>query len=191
MDKFSRVLLLVIMACVASFSATVKRPLTVTTTGGQYKACWSGSAPVVTADNLIFSADTANSYGVDPAYFRMAEQEAFLGLKRAFPGAVIPNKLCASLKIAGDADATTSLVYLQQADLKTSAHIKVQNGTPLGAVGGANYSNDTLITTASDTLHFRKNLDYDPFKFWKVMVDPFTSTDSIEVKGACFYLCQD
>lgn len=193
--RFLKTHLLAIIAVVlfvaTSFGATLKRPLTVTTVGGQYMACWSGSAGVVTADNLVFMADTANSYGVDPAYFRMGVQESFMGLKRGFPGTTISNRLCASLKIAGDGDATSSLVYLQQAALKTSAHIKVQNGTPAVAVGAANYSQDTLTSVASDTLYFRKNLEYDPNRFWKVNVDPVSATDSIEVKEACFYTCRD
>lgn len=159
-------------------AAVIKRPLTVKTYAKQYYLEWTGTAPTVTADDILFSADTANSYGVDPFYF-LYTKKVSVGEARVFPGEKLPEKACVLVTLAGDADATTVDVYLTQSATKNGTFVKV---------GGTAPTVTSVITTTTMEL---AAVPVNPFYYWKVVVDPTSATDSVEVKGLHVWPCDD
>lgn len=179
---FALFTLLLAFAFITPDAAMVKRPLTVKSYADQYYLEWTGSAPVVTADSLVFFADTAtaNVFGVDPYYTLMANNRAATtGPWRSFPGIKIPEKACVYLTVAGDADATTSDVFVQQSATKNGTFVKV------GATA------QTHTSTASLTRTDLVAIPFVPVLFWKLTVDPTTATDSIEVTAVRILPCDD
>jgi hypothetical protein len=186
MKKFlstvTAVLLPILILSFAIEAATVKRPLTVKTYGDQKYLEWTGSAPVVTADALIFYADTAaaNLYQVDPGNLLFTDKAASAGFNPwlHYPGQIAQDSLCVALTVTGDADAATSDVYLSQSATKTGTVRKT--GPPTAK---------THTSTATTTDLQIVRLAYVPSLFWTLTVDPTTSTDSIEVLAARIYPC--
>lgn len=159
-------------------ATTIKRPFTVKTYAKQYYLEWTGSTPTITADDILLSADTANSYGVDPFYF-LYNKKVSIGEEKVFPGEKLPEKACVSVTMAGDADATTSDVYLTQSATKGGTFVKV---------GGTAQTVTSVATTTTVEL---AAVPLNPFYFWKVVIDPTTATDSIEVKAVHVWPCDD
>lgn len=174
--KFSALLALSLVLAVSA--ATIKRPLTVKSYAKQYYLEWTGTAGVLTADDMLISADTANSYGVDPFYF-LYNKKVSVGEEKVFPGEKIQEKACVMVTMAGDADATTSDVYLTQASTKNGTFVKV------GATA------QTVTSTATTTTMELAAVPLNPFYYWKLVIDPTTATDSVEVKGVQIYPCDD
>lgn len=163
-------------------SATVKRPLTVKQYKDQFYLEWTGSAPVVTADALIFYSDTAaaNLYGIDPQFLMFTDKSVSAGFN---PWMHLPNQLpsdsvCVAITAAGDGDATTSDVYLSQGATKSATMRKT--GPPTAK---------THTSTASTTDLQIVRVSMVPQLFWTLTIDPTTATDSIEVTAVRVYPC--
>lgn len=178
----TRLLLPMLVLMFVVDAATVKRPFTVKTYQDQTYLEWTGSAPVVTADALIMYADTttANLYAVDPANYLFLDKSASAGLNpwRHWPGQKAPDSVCVALTVAGDADPTTSDVYMSQGATKTATMRKT--GTPTAKTHTS--------TTATTDLQLMK-LALVPQLFWTLTIDPTTATDSIEVTAVRVYPC--
>jgi hypothetical protein len=163
-------------------AATIKRNLTIKSYADMYYLEWTGSVGVVTADDMLFMADstTANVYGVDPMYFRMDNNRAATtGPWKSEPGLKWPEKACVYVTQTGDADATTSDVYLTQSATKNGTFVKV---------GGTAQTITSVATTATIDLAAVPAV---PQLFWKLVLDPTTATDSILVTGVRVMACDD
>lgn len=166
-------------------AAVVKRPMTAKSYGDMYYMEWTGSAPVVTADELDLMADTtaANVYGMDPFYMLMANNKsATTGPWHSYPGIHFPEKLCIEVTEAGDADATTSDVYVLQAATKSATHRKVTLASAAAS---------TVTSVATTTTRDIAAVPVNPFQFFKIVIDPTTATDSIEVVAVRAWSCDD
>lgn len=174
--KLSSLALVLALASLA-FSSTIKRPLTVKTYGKQYYMEWTGSAPTVTADDVEFSADTSGtSKGFDPFYL-LYNKKVSVGEEKVFPGEAPFRNLCIAVTAGGDADGTSTLVYVNQAS--------AANGTFVKTVALA----DTITTAGATKITEIVARPHNPFLFNKVVVDPVSSTDSIEVTAIRIWPC--
>ncbi len=172
-----------IMSFMASNSeaATIKRNLAIKSYADTYYLEWTGSVGVVTADDMLFMTDTttANVYGFDPMYFRMENNRgATTGPWKSNVGLHWPEKACVYVTETGDADATTSDVYLTQSATKGGTFVKT----------GAAVTITSTATTATTDL---AGLTVVPTLFSKLVLDPTTATDSILVTAVRIMACDD
>jgi hypothetical protein len=159
-------------------AATVKRPLTVKTYAKQYYLEWTGSAPVVTADDLELSADTTTGAikGFD-AFYLLYNKKVSIGEEKVYPGEFVPKRLCVAVTAGGDADGTTSYVYTTQS--ATAGGTYVRNSSAY----------DSLTTAGATKVTENVDRPIIPVGFIKVLVDPTTATDSVEVTAVRIWPC--
>lgn len=173
--KFSA--LLVLGFVFAVYAATIKRPLTVKTYAKQYYLEWTGSAPTVTADDVEFSADTSGtSKGFDPFYL-LYNKKVSVGEEKVFPGEEPFRNLCIAVTAGGDADATSSLVHVNQSATASGTFVKTVS------------LSDTIVTAGATKITEIVARPHSPFLFNKVVVDPVSSTDSVEVTAVRIWPC--
>lgn len=101
---------LILFALSPTESATFKRPLTMKSYGDVRYYEWTGSAITAAGDSVLFFADTANRYAIDPIGLLMQNKSATAGLNPWFmqPNFKVPEKLCGHVGHRIAAGATIS-----------------------------------------------------------------------------------